>query len=133
MRKEIILKYLLEKEYEKNYWSFKHEYDAEYKARLDTINFIRKYTTLEIEFPKMEYNQNNLRIINGELIHIDQLFDNIIKTNIGLFRKSYYYFNLEYDENGNRYLISKFILEKSLTNDEYLIKYYNELIYKHCY
>ena len=81
----------------------------------------------------MEYNQNNLRIINGELIHIDQLFDNIIKTNIGLFRKSYYYFNLEYDENGNRYLISKFILEKSLTNDEYLIKYYNELIYKHCY
>ena len=133
MRKEIILKYLLEKEYEKNYWSFKHEYDADYKARLDTINFIRKYTTLEIEFPKMEYNQNNLRIINGELIHIDQLFDNIIKTNIGLFRKSYYYFNLEYDENGNRYLISKFILEKSLTNDEYLIKYYNELIYKHCY
>ena len=43
------------------------------------------------------------------------------------------YFNLEYDGNGNRYLISKFILEKSLTDDEHLIKYYNELIYRHCY
>lgn len=133
MRKEIILHDLFEKEYEKNYWSFKHEYDAEYRARLDTINFIRKYTPLEFDFPKMEYNQNNLRIFNGELIHIDQLFDNIIKEKSSLLKNDYYYFNLEYDENGNRYLISKFILEKSLTNDECLIKYYNELIYKHCY
>lgn len=133
IRKEIILKHFFKKEYEKNYWNFKHEYDAEYKARLDTINFIQKYTLLEIYFPKMEYYQNDLRIFNGELIHIDQLFDNIIKANSSLLKDNYCYFNLEYDENGNRYLISKFILEKSLTDDEHLIKYYNELIYRHCY
>ena len=133
IRKEIILHYLFEKKYEKNYWSFKHEYDAEYKARLDTTNFVRKYTLLEFDFPKMEYYQNDLRMFNGKLIHIDQLFDNIIKENSNLLNNSNCYFNLEYDENGNRYLISKFILEKSLTDDEHLIKYYNELIYRHCY
>ncbi len=133
IRKEIILHYLFEKKYKKNYWSFKHEYDAEYKARLDTTNFVRKYTLLEFDFPKMKYYQNDLRIFNGELIHIDQLFDSIIKANSSLLKNDYCYFNLEYDENGNRYLISKFILEKSLTDDEHLIKYYNELIYRHCY
>lgn len=133
IRKELVLRYILLDAYNDNYWSFKYEYDAEYKARLDVLNFIKKYTHLEIDFEPMEYSKNDLRVYDGKQINIDQLFDKVIKDNLSYFRSCYFVFNLEYDENGNRYLVSKFIIEKSLATSPKLIKYYDDLIYKHCY
>lgn len=133
MRKELVLQYILLDKYNQNYWSFKHEYDAEYKARLDVLGFIKEYTNLEVDFESMEYVKDDLRVYDGKKVNIDQLFDKIMKENLECFIRCYYIFNLEYDENGNRYLISKFIIEKSLATSPKLIKYYDDLIYKHCY
>lgn len=135
--KEIFLKYVLNYSYHNNYWIFKHEYDAEYKALIDTINFVEKYDPsnnyLDSVVEVFGYKQNNLRIYDDELIHIEQLFDRTIKENITEFQENYDAFKLEYNNDGNRYLISHFIIQKSLTSDLKLIKFYDDLIYKHCY
>lgn len=133
IQKELVLQYILSDKYDENYWSYKHEYEADYKARLDVLKFVKEYTCLEINLEPMEYVKNDLRVYDGEKINIDQLFDKVIKENLCYFRKRYYTFHLEYDENGNRYLISNFIIEKSLATSPKLIKYYDDLIYKHCY
>lgn len=133
IRKELILKYILSEKYDDNYWSFKHEYDAESQARISVRKFVKKYTYLAVNFEPMVYVNNDLRVYDGKKFNIDQLFDMVIKDNLPYFRRCYAIFNLEYDENGNRYLISKFIIEKSLAISPKLIKYYNDLIYKHCY
>lgn len=135
--KELFLKLVLEASYNKNYWSFKYEYDAEYKSIIDTMNFIKKYMEFEDNIVSILeqscYKDSNLRIYNGELVHIDQLFENTIKDNLSIFRDSYSAFNLEYDRNGNRYLVSHFIISKNLTDDKKIMRFYDDLIYKHCY
>lgn len=133
MLKDIFLQKVLKNKYDINYWFFSHEYDAEYNARNDIINFVKKYTNRELILPAIEYEKSALRVYNNKVIHIDLLFNSVIKKHLLLFQKNYRLFNLEYDKNGNRYLISHFIIQKYLSNDIKIIKYYNDLIYKHCY
>lgn len=135
--KELFLNHVLEISYNKNYWSFKYEYDAEYKSIIDTMNFLKKYMIFEDNIipilNQFHYKDSNLRIYNGEMVHIDQLFENAIKDNLSIFKDNYSFFYLEYDEFGNRYLISHFIVQKNLTDDKKIMRFYDDLIYKHCY
>lgn len=131
IRKEMFVSIIIDN-YDTNYWSEKQEYYAQAKAIEKTINYLSEI--IPKEYIKLKNDYENTDFIKlDKIISLDELFDETIKIDKEMFLEKYKFFKYEYDQNGNRYLISYLLEKRNTIQDKTIQQFYNDLIYKHNY